>query len=790
MNPRLPFVLVLCWGLLFAAPFAAAFEGAEKRPEPAPHSHTAAQAAPHVGDAQGSTLAASDASAPAAIFGVPGVVEPAALWQDFLGRGSAETISAMVEVMERIEGEAGEPSTETCTAEAASLRDLATRLPVSIALWHLAYECAELRGDDAEADAALDAVAALSRHALALNPSAYSGAPPVRIMHEADATVMIEAMGLGLVYAYFDPISDGRFLRLHIGATDPADGSERQFQFDFIDVWMQLQRNEPNIEFPAFRFGLMQSYLSESAQAFPGSIAEQALRVLEAMGEDEDDGQRAQLVAAASQGNLLAGLTLAEMCMQPNVRGCGGSTIDALLPLAEREFTPALLDLSIAYDLGKGIHANPSAAATLLKRIEARVGESEAVLMAGRRSLRLTDLTALSRPLRQRLGTLARAGSTDAQSILTTSKFASRMTAVNAREEATLLAEPSIWYLALHRQAMLLDAFDRHPDRALVLHRAAAARGGAEAVIGLARHMARRESLRRDSAEYEKALHNAGHAGDAGSMAALGERLEARGERQRALRWFLSAQQRGSLYGAVAVARAMARGDTDIEDAPKKAVELLRALSRAEYVPARHALGQILLNRADGVERSRGEAADLLMANVREDHAPSIRVLAEAVLFSGLSAPGGFKAEKALRDLAEEGDARARYLLAKAIYHEHTEQPRAVEAIQLLSDSSTATLSDALNDLAWISCTSRRTEYFDPRRGLQAAQRMASEHQLTASNKDTLAACLAANGELERATELMREVVASDGTDSAEQRAVHADRLQRYERGEAYRESR
>jgi hypothetical protein len=364
---------------------------------------------------EGSAPAAADASAPPATFGVPGLVDPAELWQDFLGRGSAESVAAMVEVMERIEGEAGEPSVETCTAEAANLRDLAARLPVSIALWHLAYECAELRGDDAEADAGLDAVAALSRHALALNPSAYSGAPPIRIMHEADATVMLEAMGLEIAYAYFDPISDGRFLRLHLGAADPADSSERQFQFDFLDVWMQLQRDEPNAEFPAFRSSLMQSYLSQSAQAFPGSIAEQALRVLEALGEDDADAQRAQLVAAAGQGNLLAGLSLAERCMQPNVRGCGGSAIDALLPLAEREFTPALLDLSIAYDLGKGIHANPTSAATLLKRVEARIGETEAVLTAGRRSLRLTDLTAISRPLRQRLGALARAGSTEAQ---------------------------------------------------------------------------------------------------------------------------------------------------------------------------------------------------------------------------------------------------------------------------------------------------------------------------------------------------------------------------------------
>jgi TPR repeat protein len=786
MNPRLSLVLVLfCW-LLFAAPLAAAVEGADTPSELAQEAVVAETTAP----VEGSAPAAADASTPPATFGVPGLVDPAELWKDFLGRGSAETIAAMVEVMERIEGEAGEPSVETCTAEAASLRDLAARLPVSIALWHLAYECAELRGDEAEADAGLDAVAALSRHALALNPSAYSGAPPIRIMHEADATVMLEAMGLEIAYAYFDPISDGRFLRLHLGASDPADGSERQFQFDFIDVWMQLQRDEPNTEFPAFRSSLVQSYLSQSAQAYPGSIAEQALRVLEALGEDDEEAQRAQLVAAASQGNLLAGLSLAERCMRPYARGCGGSAIDALLPLAEREFTPALLDLSIAYDLGKGIHANPTSAATLLKRVEARIGETEALLTAGRRSLRLTDLTALSRPLRQRLGALARAGSTEAQMLLTTSKFSGYLSVLKPKEESALLADPGTWYMSLHRQAERLDGFGQHPDRALALHRAAAERGGAEGVIGLARHMARSERLRRQESEFEAALKAAGHAGDPGSMAALAERLDARGEKRRALGWFVSAQQRGSLYGAMGVARAMARGETGTEEAPRKAIELLRLLAEAEFVPARLELALLLTDGVEGVAPAPEEAARLLMSNVRMDHAPSIRELADAVLFERLPVPRGFKAEKALRDLAEDGDAHAKYLLGMAIRGERTPQARAEEALQLLQEAADAGVMDARNDLAWISCTSERAEYFEPVRGLQVARRMAMEPHLSASNKDTLAACHAANGEFEQAIALMREVLAPEASHSGEQRALYADRLQRFERGEAFRESR
>lgn len=790
MNPRLSPVLLLFCALLFTAPLAAAVGSVDTPAVPASDAVAAAAIAQVEGGASASAPAAADASAPPAIFGVPGAVEPAALWQDFLDHGSAETIAAMFEIIERIEGEAGEPSAETCTAEAANLRDLTARLPVSIALWHLAYECAELQADDTQADAALDAVAALSRHALGLNPSAYSGAPPIRVVSEADATVMIEAMGLDLAYAYFDPLGDGRFLRLHIGATDPSDRSERQFQFDFIDVWMRLQRDEPNSEFPAFRSSLIQSYLSQSAQAYPGSIAEQALRVMEALGEDDDAATRGQLVAAASQGNLLAGLSLAERCMQPNVRGCGSSAIDALLPLAEREFTPALLDLSIAYDLGKGIHANPSAAATLLKRVEARIGESEAVLSAGRRSLRLTDLTAISRPLRQRLGALARAGSTEAQNILTTSKFSRSPMSLKSDEEAALLADSSTWYMVLNQQAVSLGGFGRHPDRVLALHRAAAERGGAEGVVGLARHMGRSEQLRQQESEFEAALKAAGHAGDPGSMVALAERLDARGEKRRALGWFVSAQQRGSLYGAMGVARAMARGETGSEEAPKKAIDLLRLLAEAEFVPARLELAKLLTDGVQGVAPAPEEAARLLMSNVRRDHAPSIRELADAVLFERLPSPSGFKAEKALRDLAKDGDARAKYLLGMAIRGERTPQASAQEALQLLQEAADAGVMDARNDLAWISCTSRRTEYFEPARGLQVAQRMAMEPHLSASNKDTLAACHAANGEFDQAIALMREVLAAEASYSGEQRARYADRLQRFERGDIYRESR
>lgn len=789
MTARLPHALALsCW-LLLAAPFATAVESESALPATTQLAGGTHVVTPVAANEPGDTPAGSATRAPPMRFGVPGAVEPGELWKDFLSRGSSATIAQMSEVIERIEGAASEPSIESCQAEAVGLREINAHLPVSIALWHLAYECAELQGEEAEADTAMNAVAALSRHALALNPAAYSGAPPIPIVHEADATAMIKAMGLEPVYAYFDPISDRRYLRLHIGAADPADGSERQFQFDFIEVWMQLHRDEPKAEFPAFRASLVQAYLSHNAQLFPGSIAEQALRVVETLGQDDPDMQRAQFIAAASQGNLLAGLTLAEHCMHPHARGCGGSTIDALLPLAEREYTPALLDLSIAYDLGKGIRLNRGAADTLWKRVKARMGEQEAVLTAARRSLRLTNYISLSPPMRQRVVKLANAGIREAQAILATRTFAFRSTALKADEESALLADSGSWHMPLHFQARWLDNFGNRPERALAVHRAAAERGGAESVIGLARHMALNNRVGQEPA-LEAALKAAGHAGDPGSMAALGERLEARGDKRRALGWFVSAQQRGSLYGATGMARAMARGEAGSADAPKKAVELLRALSEAEFVPARHTLALLLLDGVEGVEASATEAADLLMANVRENHAPSIRVLAEAVLFGSLSAPRGFKAEKALRDLSDARDPRAKYLLAKAIYHLHTQQPDAEEALRLLRESADANEMDARNDLAWISCTSQRGEYFEPARGLQAARSMAMEPQLTASNKDTVAACHAANGEFERAVELMREVVASNDTYSEEQRGRHADRLQRFERGEAYRESR
>jgi TPR repeat protein len=374
--------------------------------------------------------------------------------------------------------------------------------------------------------------------------------------------------------------------------------------------------------------------------------------------------------------------------------------------------------------------------------------------------------------------------------LLTTSKFSGYLSVLKPKEESALLADPGTWYMSLHRQAERLDGFGQHPDRALALHRAAAERGGAEGVVGLARHMARSERLRRQESEFEAALKAAGHAGDPGSMAALAGRLEARGEKRRALGWFVSAQQRGSLYGAMGVARAMARGETGTEEAPRKAIDLLRLLAEAEFVPARLELALLLTDGVEGVAPAPDEAARLLMSNVRMDHAPSIRELADAVLFERLPAPTGFKAEKALRDLAEDGDASAKYLLGMAIRGERTQKARAEEALQLLQEAANAGVMDARNDLAWISCTSQRAEYFEPVRGLQVARRMAMEPHLSASNKDTLAACHAANGEFEQAIALMREVLAPEASHSGEQRARYADRLQRFERGEIYRESR
>ena len=95
------------------------------------------------------------------------------------------------------------------------------------------------------------------------------------------------------------------------------------------------------------------------------------------------------------------------------------------------------------------------------------------------------------------------------------------------------------------------------------------------------------------------------------------------------------------------------------------------------------------------------------------------------------------------------------------------------------------------NNYAWALCVEPGRPDTDRREGLRQMRLLGDSDDLSLSWQDTLAACLAASGEMEEAVALQRKVVddlaAIDPNDEA--LAEMRERLERYRRGETWTEA-
>lgn len=745
----------------------------------------------------------------------PAVESPAALWDDVLARGTPDDVLGSYIVLEELwSGETVD--TTRCAANAAALDDALRDNPVGMALWWVAYQCAEAGGDTALADARMASLGALMRHAIQSTPADH-GMTPIRIMVEADMMAMIEASGWELLYVYYETNALPLMLPIRVAVWDPGANREHHLSFDALDTLVRLQRDASVSTYPAFRTMFALSYLGSLAKSMPDSPAGEAMALRAALAKPTMAERLRETARLADASNISAMVSYGYFCLvwQPSA-GCADHAVDLMLPLAELRLAEPLLLLAHAHWFGDGVKRDKAAAKAMFTVADERLGGIAALRMAAmtcsiangercvpdfaRKSFRA--LVDVGDPLAEALWVQTRVETVGLYKLKPTEEQRLRHSAeagVVAAQSALgvlLLSREGASEQALHwldlasrrdvRAAVKLaqryeraDGVPRDVDRAAAFHARAAHLGRGES----ARWLGRRELER-------LALPVTPQPPWLQSHWWTGERLRAADLRGSAQLWFQGGMQRNHVASALALAQVYMQGGDGVDAGPQAAESLLETLSGVGSAAARRELAR--LRRVEGGSAADiAEARRLLAADASEGRPKSQRLLGRALVRARDDSVSAREGREWLRAAADAGDADAADDLATALAAGHGGAVDSPGAKALWAEWSSRSLI-ALNNLAWLLCTSPDAAVFDPAEGSVAAERLQQLRVTGPAWLDTVATCHAAAGRFDEAIALQTRVV-SDYAGAADMDVTRLDamreRLTLYRSGRRYEDA-
>ncbi len=169
-------------------------------------------------------------------------------------------------------------------------------------------------------------------------PAAVRRCSRSRVAAEADAAVLIEALGGEPLYARYSVGSSSGSLPFVAVYFDPALGRERQLVFDFLRLWQRLQNHDAADQYPAMLSGLTERYLDEAAVA--GNVTAELAKISADLARHELTVVQAvrHLEEMALGGSAAASIELLPMCLVllAQDRCAEDALADLLRPHAER----------------------------------------------------------------------------------------------------------------------------------------------------------------------------------------------------------------------------------------------------------------------------------------------------------------------------------------------------------------------------------------------------------------------------------------------------------------------
>jgi TPR repeat protein len=301
--------------------------------------------------------------------------------------------------------------------------------------------------------------------------------------------------------------------------------------------------------------------------------------------------------------------------------------------------------------------------------------------------------------------------------------------------------------------------------------------------VGLAIDTARALSLYRQAAER----------GNAGAMRRLGRayqraELGLARDMPSAEAWFLSSAVFGNEKAAVELAELYLSGTEGVYGRPEDGYAVIERLAADGMEAARLRLAAALL-LGQGVKANLDAAHKLLLTLEAEGVAAAAFRLAQAYEFGqGGTAIDLVQARAHYAKAAQANFPDGMDYYARALYAGRGGERDRGAAVQWWQRATDAGHRPSRNNLAWVRCSSNDPKVRDPVQGTRLVS-AALEQGSSANLEDTLAACLAANGQFEQAIATVQRAIeqASGEADLDEaERAAFARRLALYQRGEAW----
>ena len=728
----------------------------------------------------------------AAVPAVRAADDIAADWREVLSKGDNDALEQTYALVNTLRDGNGGLDTALCREKAAAI-DAALKINrVGLGLWLVAQECARADGNEALAEQRQQRFEALLKHALK-DRLVLQGQVPIRVLAVQDAEAVALATGQEILYRGYEPYEGGRHLPLTLALWDENSRRETLLEFDFMDAAIQLQRDQPGAEFPSFRRDWVRATVAAAAEESPDS----SLALLQALDDSKSDEQDKaaagfrRIIARAQAGDMMASMLLSLICAEQPRLDCRDQAIDALLPLAEKRYSLALVSLAYLYSRDSKKTAEHKAAQALLTQADQRLGNVDGSLMFAAMGLIAKVDKKIVSLVEQNVAKAAAAGNLRAGVVLPVLRG---------------------------QQTLELKGED------LPRLQAAAEAGMPVAQFNLGLYLLAQKKMEQG----QKWIHRAAEAGFPQAQKWLGVayyfgKHGLRTDNEAGLHWLKLAGQGGQGDASALVGQYYAENGTDLA-AYKRAEGWLFSGVTQESKSAGLHLAELYERDIDGLGGTSANAAriyELLIAD--SDNPDARRGLARVLTWSAHVEKDLPRAEKLLRPDAQKGDVMSQFQLGEILLQRDRSEAQMAEGVQWLRKSAAsnhygaqAKLAESLwwgrgtpvdttaaralwdqvmvraanpvvsNNFAWAHCTPRDPALLDAAAGLAAIQNIAAREGAEAFQIGTLAACQAASGDFAGAVANQKRTIAKleaqEKPDAKRISEARAD-LKRYEAG-------
>lgn len=306
-------------------------------------------------------------------YGIPGQVPTEEVWTRFLAGSDLVKATTAMKVTNRLFDAEGNLDPKACAEQQAAVREALAEIPVSAGLWLYGSRCAELSGDRVLAEQSEAVLAVLLEHALGGRRLARLDRP-IRVLGENDIYAILELTGEQVLHQFYQVPVQGRYMRLMVGLYNPETKRESPLYFDFLDTFIQLADDQPELAYPEGRQQFALSLLEGMAGSAPADLARDfwaALRL-------RDRAARVKGMLALREKGGDYPFWLGTMCILVTDLGCAEQGVEMMLPFAEEKHADAFLALAAAYADGRGVERDEAAARDMLAAANAEVGAPNA----------------------------------------------------------------------------------------------------------------------------------------------------------------------------------------------------------------------------------------------------------------------------------------------------------------------------------------------------------------------------------------------------------------------------